>query len=56
MAKFKGAKKALDSYTVKGTYKVVKGEIRVVVQFSWHHYPVCPLSWGHEFGGDGVYH
>jgi hypothetical protein len=26
MAKSKGAKKALDSYTVKGTHKVVKGE------------------------------
>jgi hypothetical protein len=27
MAKSKGAKKALDSYTVKGTHKVVKGKI-----------------------------
>jgi len=26
MAKSKGAKKTLDSYTVKGTHKVVKGE------------------------------
>ncbi len=35
MAKSKSAKKVLDSYTVKGTHKVVKGEFAPLVFETW---------------------
>lgn len=49
MAKSKSAKKVLDSYTVKGTHKVVKGEFAPLVFETWKVF-LGEDFWARHFG------